>query len=493
MGNKSKYLEKFIHEIWINQKFKKFPKTFDGKEIVILNSGEINKNNGGADFTNAKIKIGGEILIGDVEIDSFYSDWKTHGHHINKLYNNVILHLTLQPDPSNTFVKTENDRKIPSVSIESILENNIKKEIRSAIISERQKRKFIIPCSDKNHIVEKELRLKLIFSIGLERFKKKTERLFLRLKELAYLKQMNINEPVISYELQEDFFQKDFIPDDFNNQLLWNQILYEGIFEALGYSLNKDMMLKIAQSVNIEFLSKYKNDEDFLDLIESVFFQIAGLLPDVYNLPDEETTDYTKLLFSKWNQIKFNYDGEIFNEINWKFYGQRPQNFPTLRIAGGSRILYKIIKEDFTSKLIHGFINLTTIEDCRKFLRKLIIISAEGYWKNHFVFDKVSDNKSDYFIGKSRADEIIINVILPFLTLYFEIFNKTNERKKVLEVYSNLQQDGGNSLTENLGRELGVKDFVGRSIYYQGIIELYKTKCSKELCKECEIGKKVFN
>lgn len=492
MGNKSKYLEKFIHEIWLNQKFTRFPKTIDGKEIVILYSGEINKNKAGADFSNAKIKIGNETFIGDIEIDSFHRDWKTHGHHFNKLYNNVILHLTLQPDPSNTYVITQNGRKVNSISIENILQKNIKDEIRRAIFSERNKRKFIIPCSDKNQIVPKEEKLKYIFEIGLERFKKKTERLFLRLKEITYLKQNNINEPVITYELQEEFFNKNFDSSEFNNQLFWNQILYEGIFEALGYSLNKEMMLQLAQSANIEFFNSYKNKLDFLEIIESSLFQIAGLLPDVYNLPDEETSDYTKLLFQKWNEIKQEYDGKTFNEIDWNFSGQRPQNFPTLRIAGGARILYKIINENYTSKLINGFIQQTTVEESKNFLKEFLIVKSEGYWQKHFVFDLPSKSSSYYFIGSSRADEIIVNVILPFLTLYFEIFNKTSERKKVLEIFANLHQETGNSLTDNLGRELGVKDFIKKSIYYQGIIELYKNKCNKNLCKECMIGKKVF-
>ena len=33
------------------------------------------------------------------------------------------------------------------------------------------------------------------------------------------------------------------------------------------------------------------------------------------------------------------YDGKKFDETQWHFFGQRPQNFPTVRISGGAKIL----------------------------------------------------------------------------------------------------------------------------------------------------------
>ncbi len=42
------------------------------------------------------------------------------------------------------------------------------------------------------------------------------------------------------------------------------------------------------------------------------------------------------------------YDGKTFDETQWQFLGQRPQNFPTVRISGGARIVDSIINKKFS-------------------------------------------------------------------------------------------------------------------------------------------------
>ncbi len=39
---------------------------------------------------------------------------------------------------------------------------------------------------------------------------------------------------------------------------LWQQLLYELVFEALGYSKNKNIMMKLAQNVNLNYFKEFK-------------------------------------------------------------------------------------------------------------------------------------------------------------------------------------------------------------------------------------------
>ena len=43
--------------------------------------------------------------------------------------------------------------------------------------------------------------------------------MFERLKELSYVKEMKLKEPIISYELSEDFHNKKFEVEDFKDQV----------------------------------------------------------------------------------------------------------------------------------------------------------------------------------------------------------------------------------------------------------------------------------
>ena len=103
MQRTSKIHEKFLSEIWKKQNFSNNLFTKDGQKIEIIDSGIENNELGGPDFKNARIKIGNFTYFGDVEIDSFHSDWKTHGHNINKKYNKVILHAVLDNDTHPAF------------------------------------------------------------------------------------------------------------------------------------------------------------------------------------------------------------------------------------------------------------------------------------------------------------------------------------------------------------------------------------------------------
>ncbi len=80
---------------------------------------------------------------------------------------------------------------------------------------------------------------------------------------MIYLREMNIREPVIKYDFGEDFLNKKFSSNEFDDIHLWEQLMYEMIFEALGYSRNKEIMKKVAKAVNISFLNNYRSDKNF--------------------------------------------------------------------------------------------------------------------------------------------------------------------------------------------------------------------------------------
>ncbi len=491
MKNTKSIHEKFLYEIWKNQNFTKELKTKDGQYLEVINAGVENKELSGPDFKNAKIKIGNITFTGDVEIDIDYSDWKGHGHNLNKRYNSVILHAVLNNNDRNN-VYTSEGRKIPSVSIINFLQNDLAENIKAAIISESKNRINKMPCMESNFEISEKDKLDFLYDLGLIRFKKKKDKFFERLKELIYLEQLNLKEPIIRYELDEKFYNKTFTQNDFNNQLVWQQLIYESVFEALGYAKNKEIMKALAKAADIKFLNSLTK-EDFTSTVESVLFNISGLMPDVYNLPDEETSAYTKKLCEIWNEIKNKYDGHKFNAAQWHFFKLRPQNFPTVRLAGGVRILKKMIKENLIGKITEVISEKNKLKDTTNHLRSLFIIKSEGFWNNHYVFDQASKAPINYFIGSSRADEILVNIILPVISLYFEIFGKKELSEKTVKIFVNFYQNSENNLVNEVSTSLSLNNAWKRSVLHQGMIELFRSFCSQEKCLECYIGKKVFS
>jgi len=112
-----KVQEKFLYEIWKEKKFVKTLSTADSQSIEIIDPGLQNKELAGPDFHNARIRIGNITYLGDIEIDTLHSNWKTHGHYIDNKYNKVVLHVVLSNEQNKNFVYTKEGRKVESICL----------------------------------------------------------------------------------------------------------------------------------------------------------------------------------------------------------------------------------------------------------------------------------------------------------------------------------------------------------------------------------------
>ncbi len=493
MQNNIKVPEKFLYEIWKEQNFAKELTTRDGQIIHIVDAGTENKETGGPDFKSARIKIGNITYMGDVEIDSFYSDWKNHGHSINKKYNKVILHAYFNSDGNKSFVYTAEGRKVQSISLSDFIKTDITTIIQKALLSEKRSKINKMPCMEVNREVSENEKLDFVFNLGVKRFKSKREKMLERLKELSYLKDMNLKEPVIKYELDENFYNRSFTKKDFSHPSIWQQLIYESVFEALGYSKNKEIMKNLAKSVLIDFFGGINKKEDFVTYAEAVLFHVAGLVPDPVTVKDSQSIEYVRNIVEKWNEIKDGYDMNMYNAAQWHFSKLRPQNFPTIRLAGGARLLDRLLHGNLIEESLDRTDKIDNILKLTNALRSLFIVKAEGYWKYHYVFDQKAKEPIKYFLGASRADEILVNIILPIISIYFEIFDKKEQSQRAIKVYLNFYQKSENNLVNEISSTLQLHDAWKRSVLYQGMIELFRNYCSREKCLECEIGKKVFS
>lgn len=123
-----------------------------------------------------------------------------------------------------------------------------------------------------------------------------------------------------------------------------------------------------------------------------------------------------------------------------------------------------------------------------KALKSLIVVEADGFWKNYFHFNKKAEVPFRHFVGMSRAEEIVVNVILPFIKVLSDVFGRKKDAMKVMNVYKTMMQTTDNQIAIDLANALQLPTIVHQSIFYQGLIELFREYCSKKKCKQCEIG-----
>ena len=76
--------------------------------------------------------------------------------------------------------------------------------------------------------------------------------------------------------------------------------------------------------------------------------------------------------------------------------------------------------------------------------------------------------------------------------VYFDVFGNKILSKKVLNIYNSYEQRFSNRKIEDVAESIQTADLLKKSIYAQGMIELFRNYCSADKCMKCEIGKVVF-
>ena len=393
MEPSAKVSEKQLYELWENRSFDDKLTTVTGEKITVIDVGIFDPDLSGPDFKNARIRIGNLMYVGDIEIDTNYNSWKAHGHNIDKNFNKIILHLSLFNKFNQPFVYTKDGRKVPTACLSEFVDPDklkILKEKTNVIPQGNSKLK----CKTISNCVEETEKLNILKDLARIRLQKKCDKIFHRLKELTFVKANKVKEPVLHFELDQEHQNKKFDSGDFADKYFWNQMFYEMVFEALGYSKNKGIMLNLAKAADLHFLEKLGNDNRVLEYIEAALFNVGGVIPPVTKV--KNPTPYLTSLYEDWDIIRRIYDGETYSETDWYFFKLRPQNFPTLRIAGGARLIKSILYDNLVEKIVKKFVEIKNINVLLNSIRSLFVIKAKGYWSDHYVFEKKSNTK--YFI-----------------------------------------------------------------------------------------------
>ncbi len=442
--------ESFISRIWENPAYyDALLLTTEGKALEILDYGEKNFD-AGPDFKDAQIRLGGILYSGDIELHKSFQNWKEHKHKGDNKYNKVILQVVFWDEEDETkklIPKVKKAREIPTVILSKFLTQSIH-FIWKEIINNPSP-KFKLPCFPKNFEVPENFKKEFIKELSLKRLRYKTLRIKSRLDDFEELR---------------------------NKKSTWEKILFEFICEALGYSKNKSQFLKLARSLEFSELS-----DDKL-LIDAVLFGSAGFLHDL-RFKDE----YITLLKVIWNEANNKNFAEVLDKSEWNFFRLRPANFPTVRLAYASGLLYAFLYKNLFKEIITIFNVGNKIY--QNIVELFLNIEISDYWKSHYNFGKETKSKTKY-IGKERINDIISNVIIPLVYLYSVEFQITETKEKVLDFYQNLKCISSNEITRVMEEQLNIK---AKTIAdEQGLIHLHNFFCIKVKCYECAIGEKVF-
>ena len=466
VDDRSEIAEHFISQLWEKKFFSTIQlKTINGKIVEIIAFG-IRNYDAGPDFKNISIKLEDKIIQGDLEIHRAPEDWYLHKHHADPAYNNVILHLIIG-EPSN---------REPAIRLN-----------RKPILAEV----FVNISEDEFPLLAKKYKLQFHY------YSKKSR---------CLLSEKNSEEivTVINHFSKERLFSKAERFREQHQFASWDEVLYQGIMEALGYSKNQIPFRELANLLPLEALMHeyFKCSEDSqLIQLQGLLLGAAGLLPsqdtsfDWKKIKDQETQEFVPKIEKIWKEFSNRLGFESMGKDEWLFFRLRPSNFPTRRIAGASIILQQFMIEGILHKVLRIVEGLKySHQQLIKELEKLFICKTEGYWATHYMLDEkppeLAGKNTVTLVGADRAREIVVNIILPVLLSYANEIEDLKLKIKILQIFQEYPKGSQNSVVKKMvdllfNDNLASKKMINTAGKQQGLIHLFKLYCRRTECDRC--------
>lgn len=348
-------MEDLLHYVWKHRLFQSDLKTTDGYPLEVIDVG-IHNTNAGADFFNAKIKIGDKIWAGNIEIHKSSSDWNKHKHNKDRSYNSVIMHVVESADCD---VYTDAGDKL--IQCEISVPKHIRDNVEYLLFSN-----IHTPCANYLYVVPSLHLNGWISSLLIERLQRKSSDIEQLLKK-------------------------------FNNS--WDEVFYCLLCRSFGFSLNSDAFQQLAFSLPYICIQKQRHD---VRQIEALLFGQAGMLA-----ADVQDDVYYSYLQQEYHNLQAKYSLNPIDVSLFRKMRVRPGSSPHIRIAQLAALLFR--EDKLFSKII-------STDDIGK-IRLMLHENASEYWQTHYSFGEESPKKSK-FVGDSSLDVLIINAVVPTLFSY---------------------------------------------------------------------------
>ncbi len=502
--------EELLRHLWSKQYLNAAGlSTTDGRPLSVIECGALNRDSG-PDFHRAVVEIGGVRYKGDIEFHRSLHDWQAHRHEKNSRYNKVILHVVLNEPDRSMPTTTESGRSIPVLILSGALSTPLEKMGDNLAREEYSSRTAAIPCYRRNEHCPASVLNPWLATLASERLRAKTDRMYRRLCEIAHEQELLVAEPRPLYaEFEERDDAADIpLPDNavpfsqLRRVLVWEQLLYEGIMDGLGYSKNREPFGILSRELTILRLKKIASFTDMQPFdIQATLFAFAGLLPDIDTIEDQQSKVTVHQLHSSWASVRQSLASSgaepllalpPLHRAEWTFAPTRPSNFPTVRLAAAGVLAAKILSEQFLRRII-AIVEGKYLPPGTKFvqLREAFDLGPDLFWSFHYVFSEAAA-RPHALLGTARIDEIIVNTVIPLAFLYGRVFGRKDVCEHSLNIARDVPALENNAILKKMEKQLlREKVRVATAFQQQGAIQLYKEYCLNSRCADCAVGKEI--
>ncbi|HEX5165482.1 MAG TPA: DUF2851 family protein [Thermomicrobiales bacterium] len=416
-----------LSRIWQDGLFTREMRTVEGHRASVVYGGVWTHQNG-PDFRDAMVEIDGRLLRGAVELHLRASDWQRHGHQHDPAYDNVILHAIVEHDLPDA-VHGPQGEPVATVVLTDFLQ---------APLAELAERVFVTSLG----ALGSRTCLPTLANGRPDAVRDVLRR--------AGWRRMSAKQLRFAQELE---------------RLPAGEVLYRGLLDGMGLMHNREGMAAIGERLPLALIEA--------TCVAGKPSAIAALLGIGGFLPlapaHAELADVTMRVAFEVEQLF----AELTRERRivplaptvWSLNRVRPTNHPVRRLAS----LGALIEHASADGLLATVLGLP-LDDGRS-------------WRIWLESVRPA-------IGRSRADQLAVNVLAPFMAAYADATGDDQLAEQVGSLWEVLPGAADDSIAKaTLKQIVGEQRFrVKQALESQGLHEIGRNGCRQVRCFECPIA-----
>lgn len=404
-------------------------------EVEILDPGVRNRD-AGPDFFNAKVRWGGTVWAGNVEMHVHASDWHRHGHDGDPAYANVILHVILYADAA---VVMPDGRTLPQAIM--TIPDGVMDRYRS-LLQGGVDCFSAVTCTGRLGLVPRLVVDDWMTALVHERMWQKVNRV------------------------------RDLVERGGDS---WQEAFYVILTRSLGTGTNGDACERLARSLPYAYLQKHIDNPI---QVEALLFGQAGFLDG--ERPDSEI--YYNMLRQEYLFLRAKFSLRPLPVGVWKMARLRPPAFPHVRLAALAALLTS--RRDFFSALLDAT-SLTEIS-------RLFSVRMTGFWASHYTFSTPTPvapvaappAASSRSLGVATLQSLVINAAVPMLTAYAQWRQDEQAAGRALAFLEGIPAEANRCVAA-----CAAAGFPARNAFdTQALIQLHRNYCELHKCIRCRVG-----
>jgi hypothetical protein len=447
--------EALVQACWARQHWARRPlRTTDGRSLEVDFPGWLNRG-AGPDFTGARIRVGDTELRGDVEIHLAEEGWYTHGHNSDPRYQRVVLHVVA--------VRAAR-RAEPLLGGPSIAVFDATPFLNRAVMDLLGEPEDL-----------------------LRRYENLPGRCGLRAAQAG----PQAMAQVIAHAAEMRARNKAQHLAPFWRAGGEEQLLFELIFQSLGYQPHAEAFRALARRYPLEMLLPaiaLPPEQGRVEVLAR-WFGALGLLEQAAPPHPGAAPEFTTLR-QRWRVL-----GDAPLGIPLTRAGGRPLNSPERRMVG----MYHHLRTLGERGLLRGWLSFLKELDSRrdepefrrtalKLLERLFTAPPEEPWLSRITFTASPRRNPARLIGEGRIAIVMANAVVPFFLAYARQRHDRELEKVLYRLFLVLPAETPNRKTRFMEKRLMLLTPAPPTLRtHQGLLQIHQDFCTRfnQGCADC--------